>query len=143
MGGYEMPRIRLPADNAKRKAWKKGRLIGQKRPLLPQQVWAMPVRRQLAGDFRDLALIKLATNSRGRGCDPVQLRVCDRVTGDRVRERVTIAQGKTNRSVQFEVPENTREAIANWVNPPDTQDRRCLFPSRVHASPHPWTRQCV
>jgi hypothetical protein len=36
--------------------WNKGRLIGQKRPLRPKDVWAIRVRLQLEGRRRDLAL---------------------------------------------------------------------------------------
>ena len=39
-GGQIMPRVQLPAVTPKRKTWNKGRIIGQKRPLLPKQVWA-------------------------------------------------------------------------------------------------------
>src|SRR3712207_25504 len=35
--------------------WKKGRLIGQKRPLKPKDVWAIRGRLQLEGRKRDLA----------------------------------------------------------------------------------------
>ncbi|SHK57682.1 hypothetical protein SAMN05444000_14115 [Shimia gijangensis] len=34
-----MPDIQLPATKPKRTPWDKGRLIGQKRPLLAKQVW--------------------------------------------------------------------------------------------------------
>ena len=56
IGGHIMPRVQLPAVNPKRKAWNKGRIIGQKRPLLPKQVWAIRARLELAGYLRDLAL---------------------------------------------------------------------------------------
>ena len=92
-----MPKIQLPAVKAKRNAWNKGRLIGQKRPLLPKQVWAIRARLELAGNFRDLALFNLAIDSKLRGCDLVKLRAGDLVVSDRVRERVTIVQSKTNR----------------------------------------------
>ena len=59
-----MPRIQLPAVKAKRRAWNKGRLIGQKRPLLPKQVWAIRARLELAGNLRDLALFNLAIDSK-------------------------------------------------------------------------------
>lgn len=39
-----MPRAQLPAVTPKRKAWNKGHFIGQKRPLLPMQVWAIRAR---------------------------------------------------------------------------------------------------
>ena len=136
-----MPKIQLPAVKSKRKAWNKGRLIGQKRPLLPKQVWAVRARLELASNFRDLALFNLAIDSKLRGCDLVRLRVSDLVVGDRVRERVTIVQSKTNRPVQFEVSENTRETIAAWLDHPEMRGSRYLFPSRFHASPHISTRQ--
>ena len=136
-----MPRIQLPTITAKRQAWNKGRLIGQKRPLRPKQVWAIRARLELAGNSRDLALFNVAIDSKLRGCDLVKLRVSDLVAGDRVRERVTIVQSKTNRPVQFEVSENTRETIAAWVDQPKMRGCRYLFPSRFHASPHLSTRQ--
>ena len=136
-----MPRIQLPAVKAKRRAWNKGRLIGQKRPLLPKQVWAIRARLELAGNLRDLALFNLAIDSKLRGCDLVKLEVSDLIVGDRVRERVTIVQSKTNRPVQFEVSENTRETIAAWVELPEMRGCEYLFPSRFLASPHLSARQ--
>ena len=90
-----MPRIQLPATTPKRRAWNKGRIIGQKRPLLPKQVWAIRARLELAGNLRDLALVNVAIDSKLRGCDLVRLNVTDLVSGERVRERATIVQSKT------------------------------------------------
>ncbi|MAY85354.1 MAG: integrase [Pseudooceanicola sp.] len=136
-----MPKIQLPAVKAKRNAWNKGRLIGQKRPLLPKQVWAIRARLELAENSRDLALFNLAIDSKLRGCDLVKLKVSDLVVAERVRERVTIVQSKTNKPVQFEVSENTRDTIAEWVERPEMMGCQYLFPSRFHASPHISTRQ--
>jgi hypothetical protein len=58
-----MPRIQLPAVKPKRRVWNKGRLVGQKRPLLPKQVWAIRARLGLAGNLKDLALFNLAIDS--------------------------------------------------------------------------------
>jgi hypothetical protein len=44
--------------------WNKGRLIGQKRPLKPKDVWAIRVRLQLEQRKRDLALFNLAIDSK-------------------------------------------------------------------------------
>jgi hypothetical protein len=49
--------------------WNKGRLIGQKRPLRPREVWAIRVRLQIEQRRRDLALFNLAIDSKLRGCD--------------------------------------------------------------------------
>ena len=59
-----MPRSQLPVVKAKRNAWNKERLIGQKVPLLPKQVWAIRACLELAGNSRDLALFSLAIDSR-------------------------------------------------------------------------------
>lgn len=65
----------LPAVRARRPAWNKGRIVGQKRPLLPKHVWAIRVRLEIAGNHRDLALFNLAIDSKLRGCDLVKLKV--------------------------------------------------------------------
>jgi hypothetical protein len=39
-----------------RDPWNKGRLIGQKRPLKPKDVWTIRVRLELEGRKRDLAM---------------------------------------------------------------------------------------
>ncbi len=136
-----MSRIYLPAIKPKRRPWNKGRLIGQKRPLLPKQVWAIRARLELAGNLRDLALFNLAIDSKLRGCDLVRLKVSDLVSGDRVRKRVSVIQSKTNRPVQFEVSESTRDSIWNWVCSPEMIRCTFLFPSRFHDRPHVSTRQ--
>ena len=95
--------------------WNKGRLIGQKRPLRPREVWAIRVRLQLEQRRRDLALFNLAIDSKLRGCDLVRLRVSDVCVGGRVQDRATVIQRKTGRPVQFEITEQTRAAIRDWL----------------------------
>ncbi|MBY4893225.1 tyrosine-type recombinase/integrase [Rhodobacteraceae bacterium N5(2021)] len=136
-----MPRVQLPAVTPRRKAWNKGRLIGQKRPLLPKQVWAIRARLELAGYLRDLALFNVAIDSRLRGCDLVKLAVTDLVKEGRVRERVSVIQSKTKKPVQFELTENTRDAVIAWTRSPEMIGCRFIFPSRFHARPHISTRQ--
>ena len=94
-----MPRVQLPAVTPKRRAWNKGRLVGQKRPLLPKQVWAIRARLELAGNLRDLALFNVAIDSKLRGCDLVALKVADIGRNNRIRERVSVIQSKTNKPV--------------------------------------------
>lgn len=96
-----MPRVQLPAVTPKHKSWTKGRIIGQKRPLLPKQVWGIRARLELAGYLRDLALFNVAIDSRLRGCDLVKLTVADLVKDDRVRARVSVIQSKNTKPVQF------------------------------------------
>lgn len=136
-----MPRVQLPAVTPKHKAWNKGRIVGQKRPLLPKQVWAIRARLELANNLRDLALFNVAIDSKLRGCDLVRLSVVDLVKEDRVRERVSVIQSKTKRPVQFELTENTRETVLAWVKSPEMLACSFMFPSRFHDRPHISTRQ--
>jgi site-specific recombinase XerC len=50
-------------------------------------------------------------------------------------------QQKTSRPVQFEIAEQTRTAVADWMKMRNHHSEDYLFPSRVHRSPHPGTRQ--
>lgn len=136
-----MPRVQLPAITPKRIAWNKGRLVGQKRPLLPKQVWAIRARLELAGNLHDLALFNVAIDSKLRGCDLVSLKVMDLIRDDRVRERVSVVQSKTSKPVLFELAENTRESATNWIKFPEMMGCQFMFPSRLHDRPHISTRQ--
>ena len=124
-----------------RAPWNKGRLIGQKRPLKPKEVWTIRVRLQLEERRRDLALFNLALDSKLRGCDLVRLQVNDVCVGGRVRDRATVIQRKTGRPVQFEITEQTRAAIRDWVANSVPGNGQYLFPSRFHDQPHISTRQ--
>lgn len=136
-----MPRVQLPAVTSKHRAWNKGRIVGQKRPLLPKQVWAIRARLEMTDSLRDLVLFNVAIDSKLRGCDLVQLSVTDLIRDHRVRERVSVIQSKTKRPVQFELTENTRETIASWLKSPKMIGCRFMFPSRFHDRPHISTRQ--
>ena len=136
-----MPRVQLPAVTPKRRACNKGRLVGQKRPLLSKQVWAIRARLELAGNLRDLALLNVAIDSKLRGCDLVALKVDDLIRDGRVRERVSVVQSKTNKPVQFELAENTRETVTNWIRSSEMIGCQFLFPSRFHDRPHISTPQ--
>ncbi len=63
------------------------------------------------------------------------------MVGGSARERVSVIQSKTGRPVQFDVSENTRNSVLEWVNAPEMRACVSLFPSRFHPSPHLSTRQ--
>ena len=124
-----------------RVVWNKGRLVGQKRPLRPKEVWAIRVRLQIEDRKRDLALFNLAIDSKLRGCDLVSLRVDDIAAGGHVKERATIIQHKTGRPVQFEFLEQTRVSLQEWLNARQTRSRPtrlsepCPQPASSHGAP--------
>jgi integrase len=121
--------------------WNKGKLLGQKPPLKLKEIWAIRIRLQLAHRSRELALFNLAIDSKLRGCDLVALRVQDVVHGSRVASRAIVLQKKTQRPVQFEITEATRDSIAAWMAMGHLKPEQFLFPSRLSASPHLSTRQ--
>jgi len=88
--------------------WNKGKLVGQKAPFKPKEVWAIRVRLQMENRARELALFDLGIDSKLRACELVKLRVHDVSHGDRVANRATVLQQKTQRPVQFEISPFTR-----------------------------------
>lgn len=136
-----MPIDLLPALRPARVPWNKGRIIGQKRPLLPRHVWSIRVRLDMAGHPRDLALFNMAVDSKLRGCDLVALRVWDVFAAGRVKERASMIHSKTGKPVRFEITEITRLALDLWIRDPEMVGVEFLWPSRIHGSPHLSTRQ--
>lgn len=121
--------------------WNKGKLVGQKAPLKPPEVWTIRVRLKLANKKRDLALFNLAVDSKLRGCDLLRIRVSDLRAGGEIRSRAKIIQSKTGNPVQFEVTKCARAAINDWCKFKDLQPHDWLFPSRKDRSKHLTTRQ--
>lgn len=115
-------------------AWNTGRLIGQKPPLRPKEIWSIRIRLQLANRTRDLALFNLALDSKLRGCDLVSLRVPDVCQSGSVAFRAIVMQRKTQRPVQFEITEAAREAVGGWVARAGLLGSGYLFPGRKNES---------
>ena len=121
--------------------WNKGKLVGQKLPLKLKDIWAIRIRLQIAKDLRELAMFNLALDSKLRACDLVRLKLTDICHGSLILHRATIMQKKTGQPVQFEITEQTRESLINWIQEADLKFDDYLFPSRIHTSPHITTRQ--
>ena len=126
---------------SRREPWNKGKLVGQKAPLKLKEIWAIRVRLQLADRRRELALFNLAIDSKLRACDLVRLQVRDICHGQVVASRAIVLQQKTQRPVQFEITEPTREAVSGWIAYAGLSSENALFPSRLHDSSHLSTRQ--
>lgn len=124
-----------------REPWNKGKLVGQKAPLKLKDIWAIRIRMQLAKRTRDLALFNLAIDSKLRACDLVKLRVRDICHGEQVASRAIVMQKKTQRPVQFEITEQTRDAIEAWIDEKALRPDSFLFPSRGDRSKHLSRRQ--
>ena len=121
--------------------WNKGKITGQKPPLKRSEIWAIRVRLQIQGRTRDLALFNLAIDSKLRACDLVKIRVRDVTQAGQVANRAIIMQQKTKRPVQFEIMDQTKLAVSNWISFRDLDAHNFLFPSRRNLNAHISTRQ--
>jgi site-specific recombinase XerC len=141
IGGPVMQTPILPAVRPMRMAWNKGRIIGQKRPLLPKHVWAICVRLEIAENTRDLALFNMAVDSKLRGCDLVRMKVADVYSAGQMKERASVLQSKTQKPVQFEITEGTRKSVTQWLSDPLMVGSEFLWPGRFHDRLNISTRQ--
>ena len=126
---------------AERRPWNEGHLIGAKRALKQQQVWAIRFWLDQHRRLRDRALFDFAIDSKLRGCDIVNVRIGDVVSGARVRDRAIIVQQKTNRPVQFELMDTARKTIRAWPERRGGTLRDYILPSRNDYLSHLSTRQ--
>src|SRR5712691_1339140 len=120
-----------PTDAApqapKRTPWNKGKLIGAKPPLRPKHVWSIRTKLQIAKRTRDLAMFNLAIDSKLRGCDVVALKVEDIAPSGYSIDRATVRQRKTGQPVKFELTEQTRQAIDDYLHAAGRKPGEFLF----------------
>ena len=124
--------------SARRTPWNKGKLIGAKPPLRPNQVWSIRTRLLIEGRARDLAL---AIDSKLRGCDVVALKVDDVAPNGHAVDRATGRQRKTGRPVKFELTEQTRQAVDDYLKAANKKSGEYLFTGRRGQSRAMSTRQ--
>src|SRR3954454_1827828 len=110
--------------------WNKGKLIGAKPPLRPKHVWSIRTRLLVEGRTRDLAMFNLAIDSKLRGCDVVALKVQDIAPNGYAIDRATVRQKKTGRPVKFEVTDQTRQAVDDYLSAASRKRGEYLFTGR-------------
>ena len=115
---------------AVRRPWNKGKLVGPKPPLQPKHVWAIRTRLQMQRKVRDLALFNLAIDSKLRGCDVVSLKVEDIAPHGYAMERATVRQKKTGRPVRFEITEQSRQSVDDYLRLTKKKHGSFLFGGR-------------
>ena len=125
----------------KRAPWNKGKLIGAKPPLLARHVWSILTKLQIEKRTRDLAMFNLAIDSKLRGCDVVALRVEDIAPNGYAVARATVRQKKTGRPVRFEMTEQTRQAVDDYLKATGKKPGEFLFTSRRRPGQAMTTRQ--
>src|SRR5438067_6792852 len=126
MQDHENP-IPTPSN---RTPWNKGKLIGAKPPLRPKHVWSIRTKLQVEGRTRDLAMFNLAIDSKLRGCDVVALKVENVAPGGYTVDRATVRQKKTGQPVRFELTEQTRQAVDDYLRAAGKHPGEFLFSGR-------------
>jgi integrase len=111
----------------KRVPWNKGKLTGAKPPLRPKHVWSIRTKLQIEGRARDLAMFNLAIDSKLRGCDVVAIRVEDVAASGYTADRATVRQKKTGRPVRFELGDQTRQSIDDYLKSANKRPGEFLF----------------
>jgi integrase len=124
----------------KRVPWNKGKLTGAKPPLRPKHVWSIRTKLQIEGRTRDLAMFNLAIDSKLRGCAVVAIRVEDVAVGRYTADRATVRQKKTGRPVRFELSEQTRQAVDDYLKTANKRPGEFLFTGRRGANRNMTTR---
>jgi len=114
----------------KKKPWNKGKIIGRKPPLTPEQVATIRMLLSQEGNHRDIAMFCLAIDSSLRGVDIVALNVSDVFEGWEIKERVTIEQSKTRERVTFTMRDHTRAALKTLIDVEDKAYGEPLFASQ-------------
>jgi integrase len=114
----------------KRIPWNKGKMTGAKPPLRQKHVWAIRTKLQIEQQARDLAMFNLAIDSKLRGCDVVAIRVDDVAPNGYAVDRATVRQKKTGRPVRFELTEQTRQAVDDYMKAAGKRPGDFLFTGR-------------
>ncbi len=131
----------LDPSTPARSPWNKGKLTGAKPPLRPRHVWSIRSKLQLEGRTRDLAMFNLAIDSKLRGCDVVALRVEDVAPNGYAADRATVRQKKTGQPVRFELTEQTRQALDDYLRAAGRKPGEYLFTGRCRSQQDMTTRQ--
>ena len=125
---------RTKTKKGKRRAWNKGRVVGQREPFSPSEVRG--IRKLLAkgGDTgrRDLALFSTAIDTMLRAPDLLGLTVKDVRKRNRVmRDTIELVTTKGGRAVQCTLSKTTMNVLEKWINQAAKKPNDYLFTGRL------------
>jgi integrase len=126
---------------SKTRTWNKGKFTGAKPPLRPKHVWSIRSKLQAEGRTRDLAMFNLAIDSKLRACDVVALKVEDVAPNGYAVDRATVRQRKTGQPVRFELTEQTRHAVDEYLTAAGKKPGDFMFSGRKGSDRSMTTRQ--
>jgi integrase len=125
-----MPINDVSQPASKRIPWNKGKLTGPKPPLRPKNVWSIRTKLQVEGRIRDLAMFNFAIDSKLRACGVVRARLEDIAPHGHALDRVTVRQKKTGQLVRFELTEQTRQSLDEYIRVSGKKPSDVLFAGR-------------
>jgi integrase len=96
---------------------------------------------QAEGRTRDLAMFNLAIDSKLRACDVVALKVEDVAPNGYAVDRATVRQRKTGQPVRFELTEQTRQAVDEYLRAAGKKPVDFMFGGRKGSDWSMTTRQ--
>jgi len=76
-------------------------------------------------------MFNLAIDSKLRGCDVVAIKVEDVAASGYAADRTTVRQKKTGRPVRFELSEQTRQAVDDYLKVANKSPGEFLFTGRM------------
>ena len=101
----------------------------------------MRTKLQVEGRIRELAMFNLAIDSKLRGCDVVALKVEDVAPSGYAVDRATVRQKKTGQPVRFELTEQTRQAVDDYLRASTKKPGEFMFAGRRGSGRNITTRQ--
>jgi integrase len=115
----------------KKHASRKGKIVGQMRPLLPKQVGTIEALLAQKDEWRGLALFRLAIDTMFRASDLVKITIDDvtDMNGD-IMPEIAVRQKKTKTPVRAALSDDTREALRRWIAVRPKFCGTFLFPGR-------------
>ena len=110
------------------KPWNKGRAIGQKKPLKPDEVKLIKLSLAANKDLRDLALFSTAIDTMLRSVDLLSLKVSDVTdSSNNIVDEFRLIQQKTSQPVIVQISDSTMDAIENWITESNKLPHDYLF----------------
>lgn len=113
---------------SKKRAWNRGRIIGQKRPLALRDIRRLEASLRQKALWHDLALLGVALDTMLRATDLLALRVADVQTATgAIKPRLVQSQRKTGHVVQPVLTPTTRHYLAAWLSRSDKHSAHYIF----------------
>lgn len=107
--------------------WNKGKIIGAKPPLTPEQTNLVRLLLANSGNLRNSTLFSLAIDTAFRGVDLVKIKVSDLMLSGEVLETIRIRQQKTGNPVSAYLTDETRDLLKRYIAETDKDLNDYLF----------------